>query len=81
MSGGLVEGFVVLRVSIKYVSLIGRALISPPSTLLIAGDEEPIAQPNWRAEMKIKDIHRCVHGENVLRSLTFILQRERLVRG
>lgn len=57
-------GFVVLRVSNKYVSLIGRAFVSPPSTVLIAG-EEPIAQANWRAEMKIKEYH-VMHEKDML---------------
>ena len=57
--------FVVLRILSNSVSLVGRVLISPCSTLLIAGDEEPIAQANLREKMKIEEYHH-VHGRDML---------------
>ena len=67
--------FVVLRMLSNSVSLVGRVLINPCSTLLIAG-EEPIAQVYLRARTKIK--YHIMHGKDMLGRLTLMLQHERL---
>ena len=71
-----VEGFVVLKISINCVVLVGSALISPPSTLLIAGDKA-IANANLSVKMKVKEYHH-MHGKDMLGRVTLMLQCKRL---
>ena len=71
-----VEGFVVLKISINCVKLVGRVLISPPSTLLIAGDKA-IANASL-VKTKVKEYHHHMHGKEILGRVTLMLQYERL---
>ena len=66
----------VLKISINCVKLVGKGLISPPSTLLIAGDKA-ITNASL-VKTKVKEYHHHMHGKDMLGRVTLMLQCKRL---